>query len=454
MVDNLLGVHDPDYFSAFFRKTNTELETNLWPEAKKMYWPLLFEDQEGKRPIGKSHISEKDKVITFPSGAKSKFSYMQYEKDANAWYGSELAKIYIDELQFHSEHTFDVLRSRNRSRAKVPKGMRFTLNPDCFHWMYDWIKPFLDEETGMPIEEIGGKVRYYVIIEGMLHTDWDKQKLKDNYGIDPQTYTYVPAKLEDNKILQELDPEYFSVLNSMPTAKRNQLLLGCWLPVEEKGMYFERDKFQKASSVPVGSKTIRAWDLARKGVEDGKDVNRNADWTVGIKMSKCPQGNIYIHGMERFQLKSAPRDNRIVHTGYADGRDCHLVLSVDAGPAGDFQHKELVKFFTSKSLICKKDPMRVTKTKLQKAEPYITGVQSGLVYIVESSFTPEQKKQFYNEHEKFDGERSRSDQGKWDDIVDACGSGYNYLMSSRNHKITKRNQQSHRTTAAERLERI
>jgi len=47
LVDNLFGVHDPDYFSVFFRKTNNELETNLWPEAKKMYEPLL-KNSKGK----------------------------------------------------------------------------------------------------------------------------------------------------------------------------------------------------------------------------------------------------------------------------------------------------------------------------------------------------------------------------------------------------------------------
>ena len=158
-------MHDPAYFSVFFRSTTTEIEKGLWPEAKLMYMPLL-QDENGKW-IDKAHISEKTKTITFPSGARTAFAYLELDKHADMWYGSELSKIFFDEFQFRTEYQFDVLRSRNRSRANVTKGIRCTLNPDEHHFVYDWVKPYLDED-GYPIKELGGKTRYYLIINKVL----------------------------------------------------------------------------------------------------------------------------------------------------------------------------------------------------------------------------------------------------------------------------------------------
>lgn len=101
LVDNLRFVEDSNYFSVFFRNTITELETNLWPEALKMYRPFL-EYQSGPlkgKWIGPARIKDKDHSIIFPSGAKSKFTYMQYDKDADSWYGSEISRAYFDEFQ-------------------------------------------------------------------------------------------------------------------------------------------------------------------------------------------------------------------------------------------------------------------------------------------------------------------------------------------------------------------
>ena len=55
LVDNLQGVHDPDYFSVFFRTTNTEIDTGLWPEAKKLYKDMLFDEDD--KPIGRLHVA-------------------------------------------------------------------------------------------------------------------------------------------------------------------------------------------------------------------------------------------------------------------------------------------------------------------------------------------------------------------------------------------------------------
>lgn len=421
LVDNLQGVHDPHYFSVFFRSTTTEIEKGLWPEAVSLYEPIL-KDKNGKF-IKKAHISERTKTITFPSGARTAFAYLELDKHADAWYGSEICKIYFEEFQFRSYYQFDVLRSRNRSKAKVKCGIRCTLNPDPGHFSLDFVRRFLDDSY-FPIKELSGKTAYFVILNDILYTSWDRQELVNTHGKNPQTYTYIPATIEDNK---HLDESYKDRLDSLSEKKRKQLLLGCWEPVEDSGMYFQKSHFRKATHIPLGCRTVRAWDTAGTAPEEGHAINKKADWTVGVKMSKSDTGDIYIHGMERFQERAGPRDNRIIQTAIRDGIDCHIVMAVDAGAAGKFQYEEFSKKCTEAGIICKRDPTAVTQSKLLRSEPYATAAQNGFVYIIESAFDPEDLKYFYAEHERFDGERSAPHKGKWDDIIDAASSGFNYL---------------------------
>ena len=421
LVDNLQGVHDKYYFSVFFRTTTTEIDKGLWVEAKNLYETIL-KNEKGKF-IGKSHINEQSKTITFPSGARTSFGYLEQDKHADAWYGSEICKIYFEEFQFRTYYQFDVLRSRNRSKAAVKCGIRCTLNPDPNHFVYDFVKLFLDDSY-FPVKELAGKTAYFVIIEDTLHTSWDRAELKSKWGKNPQTFTYIPATVDDNKYL---DDSYRDRLDSMSERKRKQLLLGSWAPIEDSGMYFQRSYFRKAIAVPLGSRGVRGWDTAGTAPEDGQEVNKRADWTVGVKQYKCPDGNYYICGMERFQDRSGPRDNRIINLGLRDGVDVQIVMAADVGSAGNFQFQEFAKKTLEAGLICKKDPMPVNKSKLTRAEPYATACQIGLVYIVESSFSSEDLETFYREHELFDGERSSGAKGKWDDIVDSTSTGFNYL---------------------------
>lgn len=432
LADNLQGVHDPAYFSVFFRTMTTEIDKGLWPEAKLMYDPIL-KDGDGKY-IGKSHINEQTKTITFPSGARSVFTYLELDKHADAWYGSEIAKIYFDEFQFRTEYQFDVLRSRNRSRADVVKGIRCTLNPDPNHFVYDWVKPFLDEE-GFPILEYSGRTRYYLIVLGELYTDWDYDALYQKFydpALDdddqkkPQTYTYIPATLTDNQVLMDIDPEYKANLDSMPEKKRKQLLLGCWAKDEDSGMYFNRKWLHRASHVPNGAKYARGWDTAS---EVPNDNNKYPDFTASVRMAKCKEGNIYICGGVRFQKRPGERDAEIMRIGKRDGVDCTLVQAIDPGAAGKVQFREFAKKAAEAELVARSDPMPNNKSKLKRFEPFSSACQNGLVYIVESSFEPDELKQFYKECEEFNGERSTA--RRKDDFPDAAATTFNYLVSQQ-----------------------
>lgn len=331
----------------------------------------------------------------------------------------------ILEFQFRTEYQFDILRSRNRSRADVTKGIRCTLNPDSTHFVYEWVKPFLDEE-GFPIKELSGKTRYYLIVDGTLHTDWCKQTLVEKFEKNPQTYTYIPATLDDNDYLNKFDSEYRDNLDSMPEKKRKQLLLGCWAPDEDSGMYFQRKWLHRATHVPVNSKYCRGWDTAS---EVPNENNKNPDWTVGVQMAKSPDGYYYICGMERFQDRPGGRDQRIITVGHRDGVDCTVVAPIDPAAAGKFQWQEFSKKMVEAGLMCKPDPTPNNKSKLKKFEPFSIACENGLVYIVESSFSPEDLETFYRELEMFNGERSTT--RRHDDICDSTASAFSFLASNK-----------------------
>ena len=313
--------------------------------------------------------------------------------------------------------------------------------------MYEWVKHFLDEETGFPVKELGGRTRWFVIKGGELTTSWDREELKKATGKNPQSYTYVPATLTDNKVLMEMDPEYFDVLDSLPEEKRDQLLLGCWKDTEASGMHFQRDWIKKATHVPVDANYARGWDTAA-GVPDASK-GYDPDYTVGVKMAKCRQGFYYICGMKRFREMSGARDNLILSTAQRDGVDCSVVMAQDAGASGKFQYEEFAKKAVENGVICKPDPMPTNKSKLTRYGPFSTACQNGLVFIVESSFEPEELEQFYSENESFNGERST--RTRRDDIPDASASTFNYLAESRVVKIVPRNQSSRDTLAKDLL---
>ena len=84
LLDPLRHIHDPNFYAIMFRQNTTQLEGSLWPAAKKMYAPFNIK------------VQEKPHLITFPSGARIKFGYMELEKHADSHQGIEYSAIYWD----------------------------------------------------------------------------------------------------------------------------------------------------------------------------------------------------------------------------------------------------------------------------------------------------------------------------------------------------------------------
>lgn len=428
---NLLGINDPLYFSVFFRTTSTEIEKGLFLEAKRMYMPYLT-DINGKF-IGQAKINEQQKTITFPSGARTTFSYLATDRDADAWYGTEINCAFFEEAQYRSQYQFDVIRSRNRSMSKIPKSIRCTLNPSPDSFIYQWVKPFLDEDD-FPVKEYSGKTRYFVIVEDNLYTSWDKEELEQTWGKSAETYTYIPATLDDNKALDTLDPSYRKKLDSLPEAKRKQLLLGCWAATENSGVFFKREYLKKATTLPLGSLVARGYDLA--ATADDTPNTKGCDRTASILMAKSKDGYYYILSGNGYRKRSGERDLEIIRQGHVDGDDVHIVLPCDHGAGGKAAFEYLSKTLIDNQLTPKKDPSNTNNSKLKKAEGFFSACQNGLVFIVESGFTREELETFYRELEIFDGV-TKSTRLRHDDYVDAAATVFTYLNVTKVYNVPK-----------------
>lgn len=438
LADNTKYINDPNYFSVFFRNTTTELETNLWPEALKMYRGLL-EHQSGPlkgRWMGAARIKDKTKEIIFPSGAKSRFAFLELDKHADAWYGAELSRVYMDEFQKFSQYAYDIIRSRLRSKAKVESSLRATLNPDSTHFCYDYVKAFLDDE-GFPIKALSGKTRYFLIVKGDLYTAWTPEELIQIFPDKiPQTYTYIPATLEDNKILQELEPTYRDTLDALPEKKRKQLLLGCWAQGEDEGTYFQRNKLKKikVADLPKDLFVFVGTDTASEPITDN---NRCPDFTYQTKLAKGNDGFYYLVGANRCRESIGARNQKILNWAKEDikhfGKNVIIVPSVDPGAAGKVAFQEFAKQLTIEGIKCKADPMPNNKGKGVKYEPFSDAVHNGLVYICEELFDKEILEDWYRQNEMFDG-KTRSTATRKDDAPDSAASAFNLACKSKTHK--------------------
>ena len=68
----------------------------------------------------------------------------------------------FDELTHFTAHQFFYMVSRNRSTCGVRPYIRATCNPYADSWVADFLAWWIDQETGLPIPERAGVLRYYI----------------------------------------------------------------------------------------------------------------------------------------------------------------------------------------------------------------------------------------------------------------------------------------------------
>jgi predicted phage terminase large subunit-like protein len=402
LLDPLRYISNPKFGGCTFRRTVPEIikEGGLWDEANNLY-PLLG---------AKSNQQKLD--WRFPVGARFSFSHMQYEKDRFRWQGAQLAYIGWDELTHFTWKQWNYMFSRNRTTCGVKPCQRATCNPDPDHWLRKVIAWWINEETGFPIRERSGKLRYFVLVEDELIWADRPGPLRKKYKREPKSLTFIPAKVTDNKILLEKNPEYLSNLDALDKVQRARLKDGNWNIRYAAGMLFKRNWFEIVEASPAQAKRARFWDRA---ATEPSPSNPDPDWTVGIKLAKTDEGMFFIEGVDRFRHTPGKRDQRIKNIASQDGDNCTIGLFQDPGQAGKAEAQYLSRFLAGFSI---KLVMESTD-KITKASPVSAQAETGNIKLVRGPWNEE----FLRELEQFP-------EGAHDDQVDALSGGF-YLLTER-----------------------
>lgn len=234
LLEFIRHVQNRLYGSVIFRREVPQItnEGGLWDTSETLY-PLL-----GGTPVASRHYWR------FPAGSKVSFKGLQYEKDLITWQGSQIPLIGFDELTHFSEKMFFYFFSRNRSTSGIKGYIRATCNPDPDSWVARFIEWWIDPETGDPIPERSGLLRYFAQHNGnyfwgstfdecyeLARPAFAEESLE---GTDVplnkliKTVTFIPGNIKDNKILLQSDPGYLGALLALPEAEKNMLLRGNW----------------------------------------------------------------------------------------------------------------------------------------------------------------------------------------------------------------------------------
>lgn len=386
-------------FSAVIFRRNTTMVRNpggLWDESFKLY---------GLTPAKPSQTTLE---WSWPNGGKVKFAHLEHEKTVLDWQGAQISLICFDELTHFTRNMFFYLLSRNRSMCGVKPYVRATCNPDADSWVAEFIAWWIDPETGYPIPERAGKIRWFIRLNDSIVWGDVREALIEQYGEEnlPKSATFIPASIYDNKALLASDPGYLANLMALPAVERERLLGGNWKIRPAAGLYFQRRWCEIVDAAPAGLDVVRYWDLAATEKTD----NNDPDWTVGIKLGRDRNsGGFYL--MHAVRLRETPLkvEEAIRNTASADGKGVRIGLPQDPGQAGKAQAKYMVRQLAGYSVTTR--PER--GDKIVRFGPFSAQAQAGNVKVVRGPWNED----VFLSLESFP-------EAAHDDDADACGGAF------------------------------
>ena len=459
----LLVVDDPRTTVALYRETNPMLDDGFWPNGRELWETLPDWVPDAVKP---RTIREQKKEIILNNGARIKYKQcavpQQAKKDAQ---GQETTMYLLDEATQLDFDFTEYLMSRLRSRSKHFSRMVLSCNPDPDHPLRTLIDWYIDED-GYPIRERDGVVRYFYKLDG--NTIWadSKEELAELTGITDKedwefkflSFSFVSATIDDNPIMDEINPTYRAWLEGLNPTDKAQLLYGNWDARPKGASFWEREwvECNVVERVPYGSIKIRPYDLA---ATERSQAVKFPDPTACIGMAKSKLGDYFIYGDyekntydDHFEVygqyckRSGARDTQIIKQAEYDGEETTIVLPQDPAASGKAVFEAMSKMIMEAGFKVKKDPMPITKSKLTKFEPFASACELGHVYIVKSSFDKKTLEFIYKQLEQFNGERSTAT--RKDEFPDLLASGFNFLRKAKvRGKFTMSSQGSSQPTS-------
>ena len=413
LIEPLRHINNKNFSCIIFRRTSPQITTpgGLWDTALEMYTAL-----------GAKDIRSPNRYFRFPSGAKIVMNHLQYDKTVYDYQGAQIPLIEFEELTHFSWKQFTYMLTRNRSAtAGIKPYIRATCNPDPDSWVADFIKWYIDQDTGYAIQERGGIIRWFIIMNDEPIWADNPDELFDKYGIEPKSFTFIPSSVYDNKILLENNCEYLANLKAQDEVTKEQLLNGNWKIRPAGGLYFKANQAPIVNVVPdkiIG--ICRAWDLA---ATEATPQNKSPDKTAGVLMARLRNGQFIVLDVFTGCLNAAGVRQAVRSIAIQDRINyrCNSIhIPQDPGQAGKEQAQSYVSFLAGFNV----QTERINGNKINRAEPFAAQWQQGNVLLLRGDW-----------NRIYTNELSSFPDGLHDDLVDASADAFNSLTKIRNFEV-------------------
>lgn len=394
LVEPLRHVGKDNFGGVIFRREREQItnEGGLWDEARNIY------------PLFGAKSNESDLFYQFPSGSTIGFAGLQQEKDVLKWQGSQIAFLGFDELTHFSEYQFFYMLSRNRSASAVRSYVRATCNPDAESWVADFISWWIDPNTGLPIPERGGALRWLVrnnnrnfwfdtAREAQAFATEIFPEMVQKFGPEmfAKSVTFIPADLFDNPALLKNDPGYLANLLALPLIERERLLRGNWRIKATAGKVYSRDWFEVVDAIGTGGIDVRFWDLAATVAKMKNKKTNDPDYTATAKLRY--KNNVWtITDCYQIQAGPAQVEKLVFQTAEMDAREAKvngtrymLRWEIEPGSAGV---RESYRWTTHlKGIDARGVPSRVDK--VQRSAACSAQAEAGNIKILRADWNNE-----------------------------------------------------------------
>ena len=348
---------------------------------------------------------------------KVTFAHIERDEELEKWQGSQICEIGFDELTHFSENTFFFMLSRNRSACGVKPFVRATCNPDSDSWVAKFIEWWIDQDTGYPIPERSGAIRWMIRRDETIYWADRKEELWEQFNLEtdeeksePKSVTFIMSSVYDNKELLKVDPGYLANLKALSLIQRERLLKGNWKIRSAAGLFFKRTQlgeiFEKVPKDVV--RWVRCWDLAATEKNEGGDPA----YTAGVLIGKRKNGRYVIADVINKQMSASDVRKTIKLTAQADratDKRVRVRLPKDPGQAGKDQAESYIKYLAGFDVCA----VAETGSKEARAEPMAAQWQAGNFDIVYGPWNEEYLLQLENFPD-----------GKFKDMVDASANGF------------------------------
>lgn len=241
LLDAIYDIRNPNFNAIILRHEKPDLK-DIIKESAKIY-----------KDYGYYVSSDKDMHWNFKAGGSLEFSYHgdDYDDFKIRFQGKQYSYIAIDEITHITFDKFKYLSTCNRNGSGIRNRIFGSCNPDPDSWVAKFISWWINPNTGTPIPERDGMVRYCFfdgddvsqIIWGdtrdevfdqckdkiMAHWKHDFSKYGDPKDLFVLSVCFTEAKLEDNIKLMESDPAYLAKLLNQSDEQIARDLDGNWL---------------------------------------------------------------------------------------------------------------------------------------------------------------------------------------------------------------------------------